>query len=220
VQLAGVGGLLRSGHSGGMRKRVALARALGVRPEAVLFDAPTTGLGPGTTAHVNRLMRDVHWRLNVRSIEVTHDVASALEVADRACFPCEGRVAFDGSVDDARTRPSLELGAFMHGEPQARLAWLLRGVRGLRSRRSRRRGRRSQAKWPADEVAVRWRGPPRTRIRQVARGPGHLPAAWDVHPREKNAPRRGPRGVRACRAIAGYSPGVVSSLSSGSQTSG
>lgn len=116
VQLPGVGALLPSSLSGGMRKRVALARALAVGPEAVLYDEPTTGLDPVTTAHVNRLIRDLQRRLEVTSIVVTHDVASALVVADRICFLREGRLAFDGTVEEARSRPTPELRAFMRGE--------------------------------------------------------------------------------------------------------
>ena len=116
VQLPGISAMAPSSLSGGMKKRVALARALAVRPEAVLYDEPTTGLDPVTTAHVNRMIRDLHERLAVTSIVVTHDVASALFVADRIVYLRRGGIAFDGTAEEARERPSRELAAFMRGE--------------------------------------------------------------------------------------------------------
>lgn len=116
VDLAGIERLAPSELSGGMRKRVALARALAVGPEAILYDEPTTGLDPVTTMRVNRLIRDLQERLSVTSIVVTHDVGSAFHVADRIVYLREGRVAWDGSVGQARTSPSPALAAFMAGE--------------------------------------------------------------------------------------------------------
>ena len=115
VQLPGTEALAPSSLSGGMRKRVALARALAVSPEAVLYDEPTTGLAPVTSTRVNELIRDLQRRLGVTSVVVTHDVASALFVADRVVYLRDGRVAFDGTAEDARKRPTGELAAFMAG---------------------------------------------------------------------------------------------------------
>jgi phospholipid/cholesterol/gamma-HCH transport system ATP-binding protein len=116
VDLPGIEDRLPSSLSGGMRKRVALARALAVGPEAILYDEPTTGLDPVTTTRVDRLVRDLQRRLGVTSVVVTHDVDSAFAVADRIAFLQEGRVAFDGSVEEARLRPPPELDAFIRGE--------------------------------------------------------------------------------------------------------
>lgn len=115
VQLPGIENAMPASLSGGMKKRVALARTLAGRPEALLYDEPTTGLDPVTTAHVNRVIRDLQARLRVTSVIVTHDVPSALAVADRIVFLESGRVAWDGSVEDARARPSAALAAFMRG---------------------------------------------------------------------------------------------------------
>ena len=98
-----------------MKKRVALARVLAGRPEAILYDEPTTGLDPLTTSHVNRVIRDLQGRLNVTSVIVTHDVASALFVADRVVLLAAGQVAWDGSAEEARTRPPEILARFMRG---------------------------------------------------------------------------------------------------------
>lgn len=116
VDLGGAGGRMPASLSGGQAKRVALARALAVGPEAVLYDEPTTGLDPVTTARVNRLIRDLQRRLAVTSVVVTHDVESALQVADRIVHLVNGCAAFDGSTQDARACPSPELAAFMRGE--------------------------------------------------------------------------------------------------------
>lgn len=116
VGLVDVEALLPASLSGGMRKRVALARALAIGPEAILYDEPTTGLDPVSTNRVNRLIRDLQGRLGVTSIVVTHDVGSAFAVADRIIFLVGGRVAFDGSVDQARNAPPPELAAFLAGE--------------------------------------------------------------------------------------------------------
>ncbi len=116
VGLDGIEELLPASLSGGMRKRVSLARALAVGPEAILYDEPTTGLDPVMTSRVNRLIRDLQERLGVTSVVVTHDVGSAMAVADRIVFLSGGRVAFDGSVTEAREAPSPELAAFLAGE--------------------------------------------------------------------------------------------------------
>ena len=116
VGLEGSEELLPASLSGGMRKRVALARALAVGPEAILYDEPTTGLDPVTTNRVNRLIRDLQGRLGVTSLVVTHDVGSALQVGDRIVFLERGRVAFDGSVEQARSEPPPALAAFLRGE--------------------------------------------------------------------------------------------------------
>jgi len=116
VALAGTERLFPSDLSGGMRKRVALARALAVGPRAVLYDEPTTGLDPVNTRRINALIRQLQRRLGVTSVVVTHDVESALAVADRLVFLRDGRVAWDGSTEQARRSPPPELAAFMAGE--------------------------------------------------------------------------------------------------------
>lgn len=89
--------LMPSNLSGGMRKRVALARAIVLEPEALLYDEPTTGLDPITTKWVTKLMRNVHEQLNITSIIVTHNIQSAMSVADRIAFLYRGRIKFVGT---------------------------------------------------------------------------------------------------------------------------
>ncbi len=104
-----------SSLSGGMRKRVALARAIAVTPEAVLYDEPTTGLDPVTANVINDLIRSVQRKLCVTSIVVTHDIGSAFRVADRIAFLHEGQIRFVGTVAEARSGVDPLLSAFMEG---------------------------------------------------------------------------------------------------------
>jgi len=101
--------------SGGMRKRVALARAIALAPEGILYDEPTTGLDPLTATAINQLIRSLQQRLGVTSIVVTHDIHSAFTVGDRIAFLREGRIAFDGSVDEARSTRETVLRTFLQG---------------------------------------------------------------------------------------------------------
>jgi phospholipid/cholesterol/gamma-HCH transport system ATP-binding protein len=88
--------------SGGMKKRLGLARALALQPEILLYDEPTTGLDPVTSEVVNDLIRDMQRKLGVTSIVVTHDMASAFKIADRLAFLYEGRIIFTGTPDELR----------------------------------------------------------------------------------------------------------------------
>jgi phospholipid/cholesterol/gamma-HCH transport system ATP-binding protein len=86
--------------SGGMRKRVALARAIVAEPQALLYDEPTTGLDPITTKWVTKLMRSVHEKLGITSVIVTHNIPSALAVADRIAFLYRGRIKLLGTPQE------------------------------------------------------------------------------------------------------------------------
>jgi phospholipid/cholesterol/gamma-HCH transport system ATP-binding protein len=112
-----VGALMPASLSGGMRKRVAMARAIAVAPRAILYDEPTTGLDPVTSNTINDLIRSMQRRLHVTSIVVTHDISSAFKVADRVAFLHDGRIRFVGSVDEARRGADAVLAAFLEGRP-------------------------------------------------------------------------------------------------------
>jgi len=99
--------------SGGMRKRVALARAIALEPEGILYDEPTTGLDPITARAINALIRNLQRTLKVTSVVVTHDIASAFMVGDRIAFLFEGEMSFVGTVAEARTSPDPRLRAFL-----------------------------------------------------------------------------------------------------------
>jgi len=109
VDLPGVEPLMPAALSGGMRKRVALARALVLEPRVLLYDEPTTGLDPVVAARINHLVRDLQRRLGLTSVVVTHDLGSAFFVADRIAFLHQGTIRFAGTPEEARasTDPAL-----------------------------------------------------------------------------------------------------------------
>jgi phospholipid/cholesterol/gamma-HCH transport system ATP-binding protein len=100
VDLDGVQELRPAELSGGMRKRVGLARALAFNPEVILYDEPTTGLDPITCTEINQLIKDLHEKLKVTSVVVTHDMHSAFSVATRMVMIHEGKQIADGSPDE------------------------------------------------------------------------------------------------------------------------
>jgi len=102
VQLQGISSLAPSELSGGMRKRVAVARALALQPEIILYDEPTTGLDPVTGEAIANLILDLDRRLGVTSVVVTHDIPLVLRVAERVVFLGQGRFIFSGTVEEAR----------------------------------------------------------------------------------------------------------------------
>lgn len=115
VELADVEERMPADLSGGMRKRVALARAIALAPQAILYDEPTTGLDPITANTINRLIRGLQERLGVTSIVVTHDIHSAFCVGDRVAFLHEGRILFHGTVDEAKSADVEVLRRFLEG---------------------------------------------------------------------------------------------------------
>jgi phospholipid/cholesterol/gamma-HCH transport system ATP-binding protein len=86
--------------SGGMRKRVGLARALMLDPPIVVYDEPTSGLDPLTSRTVDDLIEDTRKRFGVTSIVITHDIASCFRIADQAILLAQGRVVASGTPDD------------------------------------------------------------------------------------------------------------------------
>ncbi|HKI03547.1 MAG TPA: ATP-binding cassette domain-containing protein [Thermoanaerobaculia bacterium] len=101
--------------SGGMRKRVALARSLALDPEVVLFDEPTTGLDPVTSATIGKLINSVQKELGVTAVVVTHDIPLARRVGDRLAFLSESRFAFVGDWQAADGSGDPELANFLAG---------------------------------------------------------------------------------------------------------
>jgi len=115
VELEQVDDQMPADLSGGMRKRVALARAVALAPRALLYDEPTTGLDPITANTINQLIRNLQKRLGVTSIVVTHDIVSAFTVGDRIAFLNEGRIQFDGTVEQAKQSTEPVLQNFLRG---------------------------------------------------------------------------------------------------------
>ena len=116
VGLEGVEALAPAELSGGMRKRVGLARALAMSPEIVLYDEPTTGIDPIMGAIINDLIVALRDRLKVTSIVVTHDMCSAYKVADRIAMLYNGGIVEVGSPDHIRTSKNPVVQQFIKGE--------------------------------------------------------------------------------------------------------
>jgi len=116
VHLKGIEGKKPADLSGGMRKRVGLARAIAMDPDYILYDEPTTGLDPVTAQQINVLIRELQDRLNVTSIVVTHDMQSAYHVGDRLCLLHEGRIRFDGTPDEIQRSEDPVVHQFIRAE--------------------------------------------------------------------------------------------------------
>ncbi len=102
VNLPNTGHLMPVDLSGGMKKRVGLARSIVLDPKMILYDEPTTGLDPITAARINDLIIDLQSKLNVTSVVVTHDIQSAFSVGDRIAFLNEGVFEWVGTMEEAR----------------------------------------------------------------------------------------------------------------------
>jgi phospholipid/cholesterol/gamma-HCH transport system ATP-binding protein len=107
-----------SSLSGGMRKRVGLARAIAMDPAYILYDEPTTGLDPIMADVINRLIRSLQKRIGVTSIVVTHDLHSAMQVGDELALIHEGRVVFTGTPAEARETESVLVRQFIEGNSE------------------------------------------------------------------------------------------------------
>lgn len=118
VQLEGMEDKMPAELSGGMRKRVGLARAVALRPQYLLYDEPTTGLDPVTSAVMDQLMcrtRD----LGVTGVIVTHDMRSAFTVGNRVAMLYEGTIRQVGTVDEMRETDDPIVRQFIEGTPDA-----------------------------------------------------------------------------------------------------
>ncbi len=102
--------------SGGQRKRVALARAIALNPEVILYDEPTTGLDPIRSDIINELVLKLEKDLSVTSIVVTHDMKSAYKVGDRIVMLHNGKIIGDGDADHIRNHPHPTVQQFINGE--------------------------------------------------------------------------------------------------------
>ncbi len=102
--------------SGGQRKRVALARAIALNPEVVLYDEPTTGLDPIRSDVINELILKLQRELGITSVVVTHDMKSAYKVADRIIMLHNGKVIADGDPDYIRNHPHPTVQQFINGQ--------------------------------------------------------------------------------------------------------
>jgi phospholipid/cholesterol/gamma-HCH transport system ATP-binding protein len=115
VGLGGIGNLMPSELSGGMKKRVALARAICIKPEIILYDEPTTGVDPITAEGINELIRSLHDKLKVTSLVVTHDMNSAYHIADKVAMMYKGKIIIEGSPKQIQETRDPVVHQFIHG---------------------------------------------------------------------------------------------------------
>ncbi len=104
--------------SGGMRKRIGIARAIALRPRYILWDEPTTGLDPVTTATIDRLIRRITDEFGSTGLVVTHDMRSATTIGDHVAMLHEGRLRFSGSVADLQAVTDPVVRGFIEGRPE------------------------------------------------------------------------------------------------------
>jgi len=117
VDLTGSGDRMPAELSGGMRKRVGIARAIALRPRYVLYDEPTTGLDPVTAAVIDRLLVRTRQHLGVTGVVVTHDMRSAYTVGDRIAMLYEGRIRQVGTVAEIQATDDPVVRQFIEGRP-------------------------------------------------------------------------------------------------------
>jgi len=118
VDLSGTEERLPAELSGGMRKRVGIARAIALRPRYILYDEPTTGLDPVTSAVIDRLMVRTREHLGVTGVVVTHDMRSAYTVGDRIAMLYEGRIRQVGTVAEIQETEDSVVRQFIEGRPE------------------------------------------------------------------------------------------------------
>jgi phospholipid/cholesterol/gamma-HCH transport system ATP-binding protein len=116
VGLPGIEDMRPSDLSGGMKKRVGLARTLALQPEVLLYDEPTTGLDPINTARINNLIRSIKRALGLTSIVVTHDMGTAFSVSDRIVMIGKGRLVMEGTPEEFRRTQNPYVRDFIDGK--------------------------------------------------------------------------------------------------------
>jgi len=113
-----VGELWPAELSGGMQKRVALARAIAARPEIIFFDEPTTGLDPIMGDVINGLILDCVRKLGATALSITHDMASTRKIADRVAMIYDGKIIWDGPVAQLESSGNPYVEQFIHGRAE------------------------------------------------------------------------------------------------------
>lgn len=118
VGLCGIANLMPAELSGGMKKRVALARAICIKPAIILYDEPTTGVDPITADSINELITNLHDKLKITSIVVTHDMKSAYRVADRIAMLYQGKIIAEGTAEEIKNTEHPIVHQFINGLAQ------------------------------------------------------------------------------------------------------
>ena len=116
VNLSGINHKMPSEISGGMKKRVGIARAIAMDPEYILYDEPTTGLDPITTDRINLLIKKISQKRKVTSVLVTHNMRTLKKVANKVIMLHEGNIIFNGNVDELYCTKDKFIQYFINGE--------------------------------------------------------------------------------------------------------
>jgi phospholipid/cholesterol/gamma-HCH transport system ATP-binding protein len=115
VDLAGGESIMPAELSGGMRKRVGVARGIALEPRVILYDEPTTGLDPANQRRIGELIRELQQRLRVTSVVVTHELELCFAVSDRVALLKDGRIAAEGTAEEMRASDHPAVRAFLAG---------------------------------------------------------------------------------------------------------
>ena len=104
--------------SGGMTKRVGLARAIVMDPKVIFYDEPTSGLDPISTGVIDKLIKDLNTKLNITSVVVSHDIESCFRIADKIIILFSGDIIAQGTVEEIKNSQDLRVKQFINGEPE------------------------------------------------------------------------------------------------------
>jgi len=126
VGLEGIEELMPAELSGGMKKRVALARAIAMNPKYILYDEPSTGLDPIMADVINNLILDLQEKLNITSIAVTHDMVTAYKISDRIAMLYEGQINEIGTPEEIRGTKNSVVRQFISGSSEGPIKMKLR----------------------------------------------------------------------------------------------
>lgn len=118
VELEGYGDRMPAQLSGGQKKRAGLARAIATRPKYILYDEPTTGLDPVTTAVIDEMIVKMSDELQVTGVVISHDMKSAFRISDRVAMLYDGVVRIDGTPDEVRASDDPIVRGFIEGKPE------------------------------------------------------------------------------------------------------
>ncbi len=118
VGLRGTEKMMPSQLSGGMMKRVGLARAIVMDPKIIFYDEPTSGLDPISTGVIDKLIKDLNQTLNITSVVVSHDIESCFRIADNIIILFYGEIIANGTVEEIRNSSDLRVKQFINGEPE------------------------------------------------------------------------------------------------------
>ena len=127
VGLRGFENFMPSELSGGMRRRVGLARAISMDPEMVFYDEPTAGLDPIVAGVIDKLILDLSKKLHITSIVVTHDMKSVFSIADRVVMLYEGKIIAEGAMEDIKNSDDPRVKQFITGSPDGPIQFFKSG---------------------------------------------------------------------------------------------